>query len=95
VDDALAAHEDRIVHAAQIARLSDEVDRFPDRYRTLLGERGVTLSGGQRQRTAIGRALAREPALLILDDVFSAVDTQTEAKILEQCCPYCAGAPPS
>jgi ATP-binding cassette subfamily B multidrug efflux pump len=91
VDDALAAHEDRIVHAAQIARLSDEVDRFPDRYRTLLGERGVTLSGGQRQRTAIGRALAREPALLILDDVFSAVDTQTEAKILEQLLPVLRG----
>jgi ATP-binding cassette subfamily B protein len=91
VDDALAAHEDRIVHAAQIARLSDEVDRFPDRYRTLLGERGVTLSGGQRQRTAIGRALAREPALLILDDVFSAVDTQTEAKILEHLLPVLRG----
>ena len=91
VDDALIAHEDRIVRAAQIARLSDEVDRFPDRYRTLLGERGVTLSGGQRQRTAIGRALAREPALLILDDVFSAVDTQTEAKILEQLLPVLRG----
>lgn len=91
VDDALTAHEDRIVRAAGIARLADEVARFPDHYRTVLGERGVTLSGGQRQRTAIGRALAREPRLLILDDVFSAVDTQTEAKILEQLLPVLRG----
>lgn len=91
VDDAITTHEDRIARAAHIARLSDEVDRFPDRYRTLLGERGVTLSGGQRQRTAIGRALARDPALLILDDVFSAVDTQTETKILEQLLPVLRG----
>ena len=91
VDDALTTHEERIVRAAGIARLSDEVARFPDHYRTMLGERGVTLSGGQRQRTAIGRALAREPALLILDDVFSAVDTQTEAKILEQLLPALRG----
>ena len=91
VDDALTTHEERITRAARIARLSDEVERFPDHYRTLLGERGVTLSGGQRQRTAIGRALAREPHLLILDDVFSAVDTQTEAKILEQLRPVLRG----
>lgn len=91
VDDALTAHEDRIVRAASIARLGEEVERFPDHYRTMLGERGVTLSGGQRQRTAIGRALAREPRLLILDDVFSAVDTQTEARILEQLLPVLRG----
>jgi ATP-binding cassette subfamily B multidrug efflux pump len=91
VDDALKQHEERIVRAATIARLSDEVERFPDHYRTLLGERGVTLSGGQRQRTAIGRALAREPQLLILDDVFSAVDTQTESRILEQLLPVLHG----
>ena len=90
-DDALTAHEERLTRAATIARLSDEVARFPDRYRTLLGERGVTLSGGQRQRTAIGRALARDPHLLILDDVFSAVDTQTEARILEQLLPVLRG----
>ncbi len=91
VDDALTAHEERITRAAHIAHLSEEVDRFPDRYRTLLGERGVTLSGGQRQRTAIGRALARDPALLILDDVFSAVDTQTEARILAGLLPVLRG----
>jgi ATP-binding cassette subfamily B protein len=90
-DDALTLHEERIVRAATTARLSDEVARFPEHYRTLLGERGVTLSGGQRQRTAIGRALAREPRLLILDDVFSAVDTQTEARILERLLPVLRG----
>jgi ATP-binding cassette subfamily B multidrug efflux pump len=91
VDDALQKHEERVVWAAQISRLSEEVDRFPERYRTMLGERGVTLSGGQRQRTAIGRAVARDPNLLILDDVFSAVDTQTEARILEQLLPVLRG----
>ena len=91
VDDALQKHEDRIVRAAQISRLSDEVDRFPARYHTMLGERGVTLSGGQRQRTAIGRAVARDPNLLILDDVFSAVDTQTESRILERLLPVLRG----
>lgn len=91
VDDALQKHEERIVRAAQISRLSDEVERFPERYRTMLGERGVTLSGGQRQRTAIGRAIARDPNVLILDDVFSAVDTQTEARILAQLLPVLRG----
>jgi ATP-binding cassette subfamily B protein len=60
------------------------VESFPLRYETLLGERGVTLSGGQRQRTAISRAVARNPDILILDDVFSAIDTQTEANIQER-----------
>ncbi len=87
VDDAMSAHEAQVLRVAEIARLSDEVLRFPQQYRTLLGERGVTLSGGQRQRAAIARALAREPDILILDDVFSAVDTQTEARILERLLP--------
>ncbi len=85
--EAVMPHEDRVLWAAGIAHLSDDVDRFPQKFETMLGERGVTLSGGQRQRTAISRALALEPAVLILDDVFSAVDTQTEAKILGQLLP--------
>ncbi|MCO5044295.1 MAG: ABC transporter ATP-binding protein [Verrucomicrobia bacterium] len=89
--DPMTTYESNILRAAEIARLSDEVQQFPQRYRTLLGERGVTLSGGQRQRTAIGRALARDPDLLILDDVLSAVDTQTEARILEQLLPVLKG----
>lgn len=72
---------EKVFTAAEVAELSPDVDTFPKRYETLLGERGVTLSGGQRQRTAISRAIARNPEILILDDVFSAIDTQTEANI--------------
>lgn len=68
--------------AAHVAHLKSDIETFPDRYETMLGERGVTLSGGQRQRTAISRAVARRPRILILDDVLSAVDTQTEAAIM-------------
>ena len=70
--------------AAETAHLTDEIAGFPDGLQTMLGERGVTLSGGQRQRTAIARAIARRPELLILDDVLSAVDTQTEAAIMQK-----------
>jgi ATP-binding cassette, subfamily B, multidrug efflux pump len=82
-----APHEDKVLWAAGIAHLRDDVETFPLKFATMLGERGVTLSGGQRQRTAISRAVALNPAILILDDVFSAVDTQTEAKILASLLP--------
>ncbi len=72
---------DIVFAAAELAELHTDVKAFPDQFETLLGERGVTLSGGQRQRAAISRALARDPEILILDDVFSAIDTQTEAAI--------------
>lgn len=72
---------EKVFTAAEVAELSSDIESFPNRYETLLGERGVTLSGGQRQRTAISRAIARNPDILILDDVFSAIDTQTEANI--------------
>lgn len=75
--------EEKVLWASGIAHLRDDVELFPQKFATLLGERGVTLSGGQRQRTAISRALALDPSILILDDVFSAVDTHTEARILE------------
>lgn len=80
-------HEEKIMWAAGVAHLREDVEQFPRKFATMLGERGVTLSGGQRQRTAISRALALDPSILILDDVFSAVDTQTEAKILSQLLP--------
>jgi ATP-binding cassette subfamily B protein len=68
--------------AAQIARLDEDVRRFPAGYDTLVGERGITLSGGQRQRAAIARALLRDAPVLLLDDCLSSVDTQTEEAIL-------------
>jgi ATP-binding cassette, subfamily B, multidrug efflux pump len=75
---------ERIKWAANVAGLAKDVEDFPDQYDTILGERGVTLSGGQRQRTALARAVARKPAILILDDSMSAVDTETEARILTE-----------
>lgn len=70
--------------AAEIAGLSEDIRGFPDGFDTMVGERGITLSGGQKQRTAIARAVARAPKILILDDALSSVDTYTEEKILAQ-----------
>ncbi|HXH68347.1 MAG TPA: ABC transporter ATP-binding protein [Candidatus Limnocylindrales bacterium] len=74
----------QVREAAQIANLDGDVQDFAGQYQTMVGERGVTLSGGQKQRTAIARAVIRDPRILILDDSLSAVDTQTEEKILGQ-----------
>lgn len=74
--------ETRVTEASRIAQLTDTIARLPDRYDTRLGERGINLSGGQKQRTALARALARQPAIVLLDDALSAVDTHTEAAIL-------------
>jgi ATP-binding cassette subfamily B protein len=70
--------------AGEISQLGKDVADFPARYDTMIGERGVTLSGGQKQRTAIARAVAKDPRILILDDALSAVDTYTEAEILKR-----------
>ena len=72
----------RVRQAAEIASLDAEVVGFAKAYETMVGERGITLSGGQRQRAAIARAVIRDPRILILDDSLSAVDTQTEERIL-------------
>ena len=71
-----------IRHAAGIAGLQTDIDEFPHRFDTLVGERGITLSGGQKQRTAIARAILRDPRILVLDDALSSVDTYTEEVIL-------------
>jgi ATP-binding cassette subfamily B protein len=75
---------EKVDEVLQIADLAKDLDGFPKGLHTLLGERGITLSGGQKQRLSIARALYRQPQVLVFDDSFSAVDTNTEAKILEQ-----------
>lgn len=75
---------DEVVNrVAKISQLDKDVGDFPKGYETILGERGITLSGGQKQRSCLARALAIDPKILILDDSFSAVDTNTEEEILK------------
>nr|WP_314858196.1 ABC transporter transmembrane domain-containing protein [uncultured Undibacterium sp.] len=76
------ATREQIMHAADLAAIHEDILRFPEGYDTPVGERGVTLSGGQKQRVAIARALLTESPLLLLDDALSAVDTDTETRIL-------------
>jgi ATP-binding cassette subfamily B protein len=72
-----------IWEAARIAHIDKEINALPKQLDTLIGERGITLSGGQKQRVALARAIIKNPAVLILDDSFSAVDSQTQAAILQ------------
>ncbi|MFL6437882.1 MAG: ABC transporter ATP-binding protein [Terriglobales bacterium] len=74
--------EEEIENAADAASLAADIEGFPQKYATMVGERGLTLSGGQKQRTAIARAIVRNPRILILDDALSSVDTYTEERIL-------------
>ena len=67
---------------AEYAAVHDDIEELPERYETLVGERGVTLSGGQKQRVSLARALIKQPDIVVLDDSLSAVDTSTEQKIL-------------
>ncbi len=77
-----SAADDEVRWAAEAANIAGDIEEFPEKYKTMVGERGITLSGGQKQRTAIARALIRSPRILILDDALSSVDTHTEDKIL-------------
>ncbi len=76
------ADDARVRWAAGAAGILPDIEEFPEKFRTLVGERGITLSGGQKQRTAIARALVRNPRVLVLDDALSSVDTYTEERIL-------------
>ncbi len=77
-----AGAEGRVEWAARVAQLEKDLRDFPQGLETTVGERGLTLSGGQKQRTALARALATDPRILVLDDTLSAVDTETEEQIL-------------
>jgi len=79
-----SSNENVVEKVSDIAQLSKDVENFPKGYDTILGERGITLSGGQKQRSTLARALAIDPKILILDDSFSAVDTNTEEEILRR-----------
>jgi ATP-binding cassette subfamily B protein len=76
------ATDEEIITAAKMAVVDDNIQSFTNKYETILGERGITLSGGQKQRVSIARAIIKEAPILILDDCLSAVDTETEEKIV-------------
>jgi ATP-binding cassette subfamily B protein len=78
-----AEPREAVRRAAATAQLQEQIETFPNGYGTMLGERGINLSGGQKQRATLARALARDPLILVLDDALSAVDTHTEAQILQ------------
>jgi len=76
------ANEDEVIEAAKNAVIHENIEGFKKGYETVLGERGITLSGGQKQRVSIARAIIKDPKILLLDDCLSAVDTETEDKII-------------
>ena len=80
--DAESVSDKLIEKAAKDAGIHDNIIQFPDKYETVLGERGINISGGQKQRISIARALIKSPEILVLDDCLSAVDNETEEVIL-------------
>lgn len=82
IDFFLGKSIESIEKVSKLSKVYEDINEFPNKFDTVVGERGITLSGGQKQRIAIARAILREPAILILDDSLSAVDTHTEEEIL-------------
>ncbi|GAM16371.1 ABC transporter ATP-binding protein [Mesobacillus selenatarsenatis] len=82
------ATDEEMVKAASDAQIHDTIEKLPDRYDTLLGQKGVNLSGGQKQRLSIARALIKNPRILLLDDSTSALDLKTEARLLDSISQY-------
>jgi ATP-binding cassette subfamily B multidrug efflux pump len=76
-------NKEKVIEASRIAHFDKDVAEFPNKFDTMVGERGITLSGGQKQRASLARALVIDPKILILDDSFSSVDTHTEEEILK------------
>ncbi|RAJ16958.1 ABC transporter ATP-binding protein [Olleya aquimaris] len=76
------ATDDEVIEAAKLAQVHKNIIKFNNKYDTVLGERGITLSGGQKQRVSIARAIIKKPQIMLFDDCLSAVDTETEEKIL-------------
>ncbi|MFM9160918.1 MAG: ATP-binding cassette domain-containing protein, partial [Dolichospermum sp.] len=76
------APEENVIYAGKMAQIDSEIGKFPQKYETIVGERGITLSGGQRQRTALARAMLIDAPILLLDDALSSVDNQTATQIL-------------
>ena len=83
------AIEEEIIEASINGSIHNNIKKFKEGYKTLLGERGLTLSGGQIQRVSIARALIKDPKILLFDDCLSAVDTDTEEKILKNLKSFC------
>ena len=73
-----------VKESAKKAGLIDDINNFPQKFKTIVGERGITLSGGQRQRTALGRALLIDSPIIVLDDALASVDNKTAAKIIDE-----------
>ena len=81
LEDLESLTEDDVIRVARAADVHESVQKFPDSYDTVVGERGLKMSGGEKQRIAIARTILRDPAVVLLDEATSALDTETERNI--------------